>query len=108
MRRRFMRILLLLLFLAGNLSAQEAPPIYNVGLLIVATGKYIRYVQPLIDSAEKYFCKNHRVTYFVFTDGEPPKADNIIKLEHKKLGWPYDTMMRLAVYDSYHEILETM
>lgn len=71
---------------------------YNIGLCIVATGKYIAYVQPLIESAEKYFCTNHNVTYFIFTDASPIERSDTITVFQKKLGWPYDTMMRPSMY----------
>ena len=52
----------------------------QIGLLVVATGKYIQFVQPLIESAEHYFLPTHKRTYFIFTDhvDEVPKAENII------------------------------
>ena len=74
----------------------------NIGLCIMATGKYITFAASLIKSAETYFCKNHQVTYFVFTDGElllyevDPKK--IVIMHQSKLGWPYDTLMRFKVY----------
>lgn len=77
----------------------------NIGLLVVATGKYICYVEPLIRSAEKYFCKNHRVTYFVFTDGELEEAPNIVRIYQPRLGWPFDTMMRFHAYHGARELL---
>ncbi len=42
----------------------------KIGLLVIATGKYISFVPSLIASADKHFCKDHKVTYFIFTDGE--------------------------------------
>lgn len=97
-----MKILnLLLLFFSLITTSLNA---YNIGLCIMATGKYIMFVKPLIDSAEKHFLKNHNVTYFVFTDGEPPKYDNIVKIFQKRLGWPYDTMMRFESYYNAREI----
>jgi len=73
-------------------------PRYKVGLLIVATGRYIEFVEPLVKSAQKHFLTNHDVTYFVFTDKEPPQLHNIVKIEQHRLGWPYDTMMRYKMY----------
>ena len=40
----------------------------KVGLLIIATNKYIQFLQPLIESADNHFLKNQEVTYFVFTN----------------------------------------
>jgi len=79
----------------------------KVGLLIVATGKYIQFVEPLITSAEKYFCQDHDVTYFIFTDGKPPQSEKIIHIYQKRLGWPYDTMMRFKMYYEQKELLST-
>lgn len=88
---------------------------YKIGLVIMATGKYINFVKPLINSAEKYFCPHHEVTYFVFTDATMPprnrnnviyintnpiiyRSQNLFTIHQEKLGWPYDTLMRFAVY----------
>lgn len=89
------------LFLGSHIFAA------NVGLCITATGKYISFVDPLIASAEKHFCKNHVITYFVFTDSLRPSTDNIIYLSHSKLGWPYDTLKRYHAYLAYKNLLET-
>lgn len=78
----------------------------NVGLLIMATGRYIEFVDPLIKSANQHFCPGHHVTYFVFTDGLLPPQDNIVCFYQKRLGWPFDTMKRNHVYASHREAYE--
>jgi len=52
----------------------------HVGFLVVATGKYIRYIEALFKSAEKYFLPGHPRTFFVFTDrlDEAPQGPNIV------------------------------
>lgn len=79
----------------------------NIGLLIVATGKYVSFVPELVTSAEKYFCKGHKVTYFVFTDGEFLHGKNVVVVPQARLGWPYDTMMRYEVYRKNKKLLES-
>ena len=79
-----------------------------IGLCITATGKYINFVKPLIESARKYFCKNHRVTFFVFTDGNLEQAPDIVKIYQNKIGWPYDTLKRFQFYDAARNALEKM
>lgn len=79
----------------------------NVGLLIVATGKYIDFVPPLIASARENFCAHHDVTYFVFTDGEI-EGNDIVRIPQERLGWPYDTLMRFAMYYNAREALQKM
>lgn len=80
----------------------------KVGLLIVATGQYIQFVEPLVNSAEKYFCVNHEVRYFVFTDAKDFNHSKVTIIEHKRLGWPLDTLQRFNVYshnkDNYKDM----
>jgi len=85
----------------------------NIGLSIVATGKYIAFVKPLLDSAEKYFCPQHKRTYFIFTDGSSddlqsllnsPYAENVVITYQKRLGWPYDTLMRFSIYNEHSNL----
>lgn len=79
----------------------------TVGLLIVATGKYIDFVPSLIASARKHFCTNHDVTYFVFTDGQI-EGEDIVRIQQERLGWPYDTLMRLSMYDYHADLFHDM
>lgn len=79
----------------------------NIGLLVMATGKYIQFVPPLLKSAEEHFCKGHQVTYFVFTDGTLPPSQNIVTIFQHRLGWPFDTMMRFEVYAKHRSLLES-
>ncbi len=71
---------------------------FNVGLLIMATGKYDRFITPLIESAELYFLPDHNVTYYVFTDGIIPERENLVVIPQQRLGWPFDTLKRYHVY----------
>lgn len=92
---------IVIIFFTPLLSAKD------IGVLITATGKYSVFVSPLIDSARKYFCKDHNVTYFVFTDGEIPEASDVVRTEQKRLGWPFDTMLRYEVYyKNRHKFLD--
>lgn len=80
----------------------------RVGFLVVATGKYIRYIEPLFKSAEQYFLPGHERTFFVFTDHieEAPTGPHIVPVFQKRLGWPYDTMMRCKMYIDHKELYE--
>jgi histo-blood group ABO system transferase len=81
---------------------------YNIGLCIMATGKYISFVMPLITSARVHFCPGHSVTFFVFTDGNLPTAPDIVRIQQPKMGWPYDTMMRFATYLRHADVVGSM
>ena len=92
MRRNTSAIAALLILITAFIliEATEELQQKKVGLLIVATGKYVQFVPPLVDSADKYFCPNHEVTYFVFTDGSLPDRDNLKVIYQKRLGWPHE------------------
>lgn len=87
---------------------KEKKPKFKIGLCIVATGRYIDFAYKLIESAEKYFCKNHKVTYFVFTDAPIPACDNIVRIYQERFGWPLDTMFRPVLYDKHRALLASM
>lgn len=78
----------------------------KVGLCITAVGKYIAYVDPLIASAQKYFCPDHDVTFFVFTDSTLPQRAHVEYVYHPKLGWPFDSMMRFKCYVEHQQLFK--
>ena len=101
------RLLFCLLLLC---SACDNPPEgpQKVGLCVVATGKYAQFVPPLLDSAREYFCSEHEVTYFVFTDQEIELGPDVVKVHQDRLGWPHDTLKRFHMYAAMKEPLSKM
>jgi len=87
-----------LLFIGMSINFLNAK---KIGLLTVATGKYIDFVLPLINSAKKFFCTKHEVCFFVFTDQKSLSIKGVSFLPHIRLGWPYDTMMRVGAYNKH-------
>jgi len=82
----------------------------KVGLLVIATNKYTRFLQPLIDSADEHLLKNHDVTYFVFTNEEVDiQTDrNVIKIDVEHKEWPWMTLGRYRIFSDAHEQLSEM
>jgi histo-blood group ABO system transferase len=82
----------------------------SIGLCIMATGKYVHFANNLIDSAERFFLPGHKHTYFVFTDRieDLQKNPSIVPVFQKRLGWPYDSMMRTAVYFNHKDLFNGM
>lgn len=81
----------------------------EIAILTIGTGKYINFIPTLIESAEKNFLIDHNKTYYVFTDSESNfniGGATIVKIEQKKLGWPYDTMMRFHMFYNIRSELE--
>lgn len=103
-------ILLLLLLLPLQLLSATPVAINkkNIGICVMATGRYDSFIEPLVESSRKNFCVDHNVTFFVFTDGTIPNAPDIIRIEQSRLGWPYDTMLRPEIYFKNRDKLQSM
>jgi len=101
MKRALFGFFLLLIFLQEGFARDSTPK--QIGLFIVATGKYIQFVNPLITSARHWFCTDHHVVFFVFTDQEMQEEFDVIRIPVRHLGWPYATLMRFHMYAEYQE-----
>lgn len=81
----------------------------KIGLLLISTGKYSRFVQPLLDSARRHFMKNHNVTYFLFTDSDKFENQNdIVTIYKKHEPWPNPTLKRYETFFLNKEKFENM
>lgn len=81
----------------------------NIGILLIATGKYDIFVKPLIESARKHLFKNHNVTFFVFTDSRKIKTKNdIIKIKQIHWKFPIITLFRYKIFVKNKEAFEGM
>jgi len=110
---RWLVVFCVVLFGIKTVPAADATTVdpakkYNIGLCIVATGKYNGLAQGLIESARRYFCTQHHVTYFVFTDGDMPEREDIVKVSQARLGWPFDTLKRFHIYEAHRELFAKM
>jgi len=81
----------------------------NIALLVIATNKYISFVEQLVTSADKYFLPTCNVTYCVFTNNpkqlNTPRAFNMISIEHEP--WPAPTLKRYDYFNQYADYLKT-
>lgn len=82
----------------------------KIGLLIIATNKYLSFLQPLISSADKHFLKDHEVSYFIFSDHIPEIKSSrsvvITNVEHKP--WPWMTLGRYQIFTDHSTLFENM
>jgi histo-blood group ABO system transferase len=82
----------------------------KVGLLLIATNKYVEFLDELISTADEYFLKNQEVTYFVFTNEKinlnTDRKVVRIETEHKK--WPWMTLGRYEIFQNSSDILSSM
>lgn len=82
----------------------------KIGLLIIATNKYINFLNDLLISAENFFCTDQQVTYFIFTNKEisvnTKRNYKIFYTEHKS--WPWMTLGRYKMFWDNREDLSKM
>jgi len=78
----------------------------TVAILYICTGRYSVFWDNFYKSTEKYFLSNHKKEYFVFTDQEISPINNKVHIIYqKKLGWPYDTLLRFHMFYEISELL---
>lgn len=73
----------------------------KICILNIATNKYIRFVEPLLDSIEENFLNGHDISALVFTNHEIEETSDNVKIcqiEHEQ--WPIPTLKR------YHYFLK--
>lgn len=61
------------------------------------------------ESAETYLLAGHNKQYFLFTDAseiEYANSSNVKIIFQEKLGWPYDTLMRFAIFKKVEDELK--
>ena len=97
----------------ANVLARQPKGVYNVGLNIVAIAKYTKFLQPLITSADKYFMRDHNVTYFAISD----KLDEVVKVKtnlhivsimERSQGWPNNTLVRFQFINKHRDVYHNM
>jgi len=71
----------------------------NIGLLLIATNKYIKFLDPLVESVNKYFLTGHTVTIFCFTNIIDHKvAENVKIIPQEHMPWPLPTLKRFEIF----------
>ena len=87
---------------------------YKIGLLVIATNKYVDFVSPLWDSAKKHFLPGQDVTLFLFTNimgnipGSANTDSNVKRIYQQHMAWPGPTLFRYNVFDAARKELEEM
>lgn len=82
----------------------------KIGLLIIATGKYKKFLKDLIDTADNFFLIENEVTYLLFVDEFVDiKSNRKIKqviIDHKP--WPYPTLLRYKHFSDNSHLFSDM
>lgn len=66
----------------------------KISILVVCTGKYIKFFEPLYKSIMEKFLPKYEKTIFFFTDNDCSVPDNVVKTIIKRRGFPGDTLYR--------------
>lgn len=80
----------------------------TVAILYICTGEYAIFWKEFYESYEKFFLRECRKTYFVFTDYQKSYFDNpnVEVIYQERLGWPYDTLMRFDIFSRIEDDLK--
>jgi hypothetical protein len=71
----------------------------NIAILYICTGNYSIFFKDFYKSVETNFLPNYKKHYFVFTDKKFYfKKSNIEYIYQKKIGWPFDTLLRFHFF----------
>lgn len=87
---------------------QITKQIVMIGLLLIATRKYKRFLRPLLEQIDKFFLPKEELTVFLFTDEEflykKDKYDFIIKqFQIQPLQFPFATLFRYKFFSEQSE-----
>jgi histo-blood group ABO system transferase len=81
----------------------------KVGLIIICTGKYDVFLQPLIDSADKWFFKEQRFDVYLLSDNDykvkVPQRINFSRFFVPHLPFPLPTLLRYKWMNQYKDKL---
>jgi histo-blood group ABO system transferase len=80
----------------------------EVGLIVIATNKYMRFLKPLYDSMQRYFLNEPDIQrkMFLFTNQAAFDGPVIIYQEHEP--WPFMTLKRYEMFHKNSRFFEKM
>lgn len=85
---------------------------YKVGMVVIATGKYLDFVFPLWESAKQHFLPGQDVTMFLFTnrwtDARLATEPKIRPFYQQHMPWPGPTLFRYNVFQAAQKELGEM
>jgi len=79
----------------------------KIAIFTISLGKYDIFFEEFYNTINKFFLPNHEKTFYIFSDKELPKKDNLKVFYQEKMGWPKDTMMRFHLINKIkNELIE--
>jgi histo-blood group ABO system transferase len=83
----------------------------KIGLINIATNKYLEFVDPLYDSAKKYFLskEGHEIRFFLFTNlPDIVKRNDVTIVNQEHYPWPGMTLRRYEIFCKNSQIFSGM
>jgi histo-blood group ABO system transferase len=80
----------------------------KIGVLVIATAKYRRYIKPLLASIRRNFLVGHDVTVFLYTDGNIRPAPDLRVIPVVHSAWPGMAIRRHAIFNEHAAAFEEM
>lgn len=85
----------------------------TIGILYIATGRYIIFWKDFFESSEKYFLSDSQYEkhYYVFTDAKNIDYGDksyVHVIYQKPLPWPYITLDRFSIFQNVRSYLKNM
>lgn len=78
----------------------------SIGILLISTWKYNKYIDQTISGIRRYFFPNSNVKIYLHTDSDHHHdADVVIKIKHQP--WPLITLNRFNLFQEYKETYST-
>lgn len=81
----------------------------KIAVLYISLGRYDVFFEGFHKSAVKHLLPGHEKHFFVFTDSREIKRSalpGVTVIDRKKLGWPFDTLMRFEMFSSIEDRLK--
>lgn len=81
----------------------------KAAIIYLCMGSYKIFWKDFYSSAERYFLPDIEKSYFVFTEAEEllqMHVKRVYPFYQKKIGWPYDTLLRFDLITRVQDLLE--
>lgn len=83
----------------------------KIGILYIATGRYITFFRGFYESMERFFISSCEKEYYVFTDAvkfDYSDSEKVKVIYQENLGWPDNTLKRFEIFnksrDKYSDV----
>jgi histo-blood group ABO system transferase len=77
----------------------------KIGVLLIATGKYIDFLKPIYKSIRLHFLTKHNVIVYVFTDSIDKTPPGCTPIYQKHLFWPGASMKRYSMFKNASAVI---